>query len=162
MDCYQRFLLGIIFLFGVVCFQQVSAEVTADPFGLAVTVENNDTLQTEMILSNDLDHDMAYVIRMSEVDNIMGRDANLPGGDAYYHPGPRRDRRSDPDDAGYFWVDSDEDDGPEYDWIDIANREGAERLQVQDNWISGVLELGFEFPWYGEWYPSVRVCSNGW
>ncbi|MCF7810723.1 choice-of-anchor D domain-containing protein [bacterium] len=73
---------------------------------------------------------------------------------------PRRDRRSDPDEAGYEWRDSDDSDGPEYNWIDITG-EGT-RLNPSDDWNSGVLEFGWTFNYYGQEYSALRACSNGW
>ena len=138
------------------------AEVTVDPVGLAVSVEAGNDLQTEMTLSNPFDYNISFKIKLHEIDEEMrALNANLMRNLRDLH-GPARDRRGDPDDAGYFWVDQNEDDGPDFDWVDIANREGAQRLQLADDWNSGEIELGFEFPWYGEWYPSVRICSNGW
>jgi len=137
------------------------AEVTVDPFGFAVSVEANDTLQTEMTLTNHDDRNITFAICMEDVDQMMDlRMSSLRN--VHDLPGPARDRRGDPDDAGYFWVDNNEDDGPEFEWIDIVGRDGAERLQVGDNWNSGEIELGFDFPWYGEWYPSLRIGSDGW
>ncbi|MCF7811017.1 T9SS type A sorting domain-containing protein [bacterium] len=139
----------VIFLFtGLIT---ISAQVFIDPVGVAVSTEAGDSIAVEVTLTNNGDSDVYFALDFDEPPDENNRNA-----------GPRRDDRSDPDDAGYFWVDDDEDDGPEFNWIDIANREGAERLQAGDDWNSGVIDLGFEFPWYGEWYSSVRVCSNGW
>ena len=71
-----------------------------------------------------------------------------------------RDRRGEPDQGDVEWRDNDEGDGPEYEWIDIS--EIGQRLQPGDDWNSGPLAFGFEFPWYGQVYNSVNACSNGW
>ena len=122
----------------------LNAEVTIDPIGVAVSLEQNDTLAVEAVLQNTGGTDISYRLTLQPVEEN------------------RRDRRGEPDDFGYFWVDNNEDDGPDYQWENIANRQGAVQLQAGNNWNSGELELGFEFPWYGEWYPSIRVCENGW
>src|SRR3990172_10161995 len=44
---------------------------------------------------------------------------------------PRRDRRSDPDEAGYEFRDSDEGDGPAYEWVDIVDRDGAQSWRMK-------------------------------
>ena len=72
---------------------------------------------------------------------------------------PRRDERGDPDDAGYYWLDSAEDDGPEYQWVDIS--QVGQRLQATDDWNSGWIQLGFDFPWYDQAFNQLRICSNG-
>ncbi|RLC64716.1 MAG: hypothetical protein DRI01_02885, partial [Chloroflexi bacterium] len=74
--------------------------------------------------------------------------------------GPRRDRRGGPDNFGYRWIDSDEDDGPNFNWIDIS-RDGR-RLDAEDDWNSGRIDLGWSFPWYGNNFSIIRICSNGW
>jgi len=151
-----------LFLLCLLICRFTDAQVTVDPFGFAVSIEANDNLQTEMTLNNHNDQDISFAVSLEEIENdVMGLNANLLR-NAFDLRGPARDRRGEPDDAGYFWVDNNEDDGPEFNWIDIVNRDGAQRLQIADNINSGELELGFEFPWYGEWYPSIRVCSNGW
>ncbi|MFN3820881.1 MAG: FlgD immunoglobulin-like domain containing protein, partial [bacterium] len=76
--------------------------------------------------------------------------------------GPIRDRRGGPDQAGYEWRDSDERDGPRFQWIDVPNLEGRQQLQAGDDVNVGPLNLGFEFPWYGQNYSQIRACSNGW
>jgi len=150
MVYYQKILLITALMTGLFCSSSVIAEITVEPFGFAVSVEENgDPVEVDVILRNSRNDDVAFEIELEEIEEEQ-------------RGGPRRDDRGDPDDAGYFWVDDDEEDGPEFDWIDIVNRDGAERLQAGNNWNSGELELGFEFPWYGEWYPSVRVCTNGW
>ncbi|MFN3821027.1 MAG: carboxypeptidase regulatory-like domain-containing protein [bacterium] len=76
---------------------------------------------------------------------------------------PDRDRRGGPDRFGYRWVDSDEQGGGvRYEWIDIRNLQGVQQLQGGDDINVGPYELGFQFPWYGQMYDRVRLCSNGW
>ena len=76
------------------------------------------------------------------------------------NPEPRRDRSGGPDDFGYRWLDSDEENGPEFEWIDIED--DGDRLQAGDDWNSGRLDLGFAFPYYDEEHEWFRLCSNGW
>ena len=73
---------------------------------------------------------------------------------------PRRDRGSEPDDAGYSFRDDDEDFVPDFDWRDIS--EDGQQLEPGDDWNSGPLAFEFAFEWYGEEYNSVNVNSNGW
>lgn len=80
----------------------------------------------------------------------IDEDANNPG----------RDARGGPDGAGYEWRDNQEPDGIEYEWIDITGN--GTRLYASDDWNSGVINLGFTFPYYDQEYSSIRVCSNGW
>ncbi len=74
---------------------------------------------------------------------------------------PSRDRRNDPDDAGYQYRDSDENDGPAYNWINIVDRDGAQSWRLGDDQTVQT-RLGFEFTWYGNAYQDINLCSNGW
>ncbi|MBM3326135.1 MAG: T9SS type A sorting domain-containing protein, partial [Calditrichaeota bacterium] len=122
-----------------------------------------DTLDTELIIQNQTGSDITFKIDLREVDQQFAA-GSIQYLSARGAPpvGPARDRRGEPDRAGYYWIDNAEQDGPRYNWVDIQNRQGVQRLNAGDDWNSGVLELGFEFPWYGEWYSAIRVCSNGW
>ena len=68
--------------------------------------------------------------------------------------------RGGPDAFGYVWIDSDEPGGPTFNWIDI--RPNATRLLMTDDNNQGPFPLGFTFPFYGNNFTSLRVCSNGW
>ena len=68
-----------------------------------------------------------------------------------------------PDNFGYVWIDSDEPDGPSFNWIDISSIGiiidfGADI----DDGNSGPIPLGFTFPFYGTDFNSINVCTNGW
>jgi len=76
--------------------------------------------------------------------------------------GLTRDRRGEPDNAGYSWRDSEEADGPTFRWIEIRGREGCIQLPAGINRNVGPYDLGFEFPWYAQNYGQIRCCSNGW
>ena len=73
---------------------------------------------------------------------------------------PSLDPAGGPDGMGYTWVDNAEDDGPDFEWIDIS--EIGTQLDAGDDWLSPWQDIGFVFPWYTEEYEQVRVCSNGW
>ena len=73
---------------------------------------------------------------------------------------PTHDPAGDPDGMGYVWVDNAENDGPDFEWIDIS--EIGTRLDAGDDWLSPWQEIGFVFPWYTDDYSQIRICSNGW
>ncbi|MDP8240375.1 MAG: choice-of-anchor D domain-containing protein, partial [Candidatus Hatepunaea meridiana] len=74
----------------------------------------------------------------------------------------RRDRSSDPDDAGYEWRDNDEEGGPEFDWIDLNEFEGVQTYELSDDQNTGALELGWLFPFWDREFENIFVDSDGW
>ncbi len=65
-----------------------------------------------------------------------------------------------PDEFGYFWIDSNEPNGPTFDWVDISGI--GEQVQLTDDDNEGPFDLGFQMPFYGNIHNSIRICSNGW
>ncbi|MBD3168045.1 MAG: T9SS type A sorting domain-containing protein [candidate division Zixibacteria bacterium] len=116
------------------------ARLSVNPDSFAPTLYSGDTMVTEMIISNTGDLDLNYLIGDNEIDNGGG-----------------------PDEFGYAWMDSDEHNGPDYNWIDITGIGTPVTFQPDNiNGNSGPLELGFEFPYYGISYGQINVCTNGW
>lgn len=64
-----------------------------------------------------------------------------------------------PDSYGYRWTDSNEQDGPVYNWIEITS--SGVPVYIEDEMIQGPYNLGFNFDFYGSMYNSVYVGSNG-
>jgi len=104
-------------------------------------------------------------------DNVQQAFNLVNNGDAAFHynffiqsggPANGRDARGGPDEMEYEWRDSDEDDGPVYEWIDIINLEATRNLQANDDdSLYGMFDLGFEFPFYGEVYNEIGIDANG-
>ena len=65
------------------------------------------------------------------------------------------------DTYGHMWIDSDEPNGPIFDWIDISLT-GTEVQLTGNNSISSEITIGFPFSFYGQPYTDFRVCTNGW
>ncbi len=65
-----------------------------------------------------------------------------------------------PDEFGYTWIDSDEENGPHYDWVDITGV--GEALSMSDDDNQGPFGINFDFPFYGQEFNTLRICSNGW
>ena len=66
-----------------------------------------------------------------------------------------------PDEFGYTWIDSDEPGGPSYEWRDITGIGEMIPISYDDDNI-GPMDIGFDFPFYGETYSTFNMCSNGW
>ena len=65
-----------------------------------------------------------------------------------------------PDNYGYYFIDSDEIDGPDFNWIDISET-GTEVTSIKDDNFLGPFDIGFEIDYYGNKYSSFYVASNG-
>lgn len=73
-----------------------------------------------------------------------------------------------PDAFGYKWIDSDEPNGPQYVWNDIAatgieltNWIATGTFNAKDEGYAGPVQLGFPFKFYGQTKTQVYVSSNG-
>ena len=89
---------------------------------------------------------------------------DLPKGeDDGYEGMPMRFDMGGPDNYGYYWTDSDEPNGPTFDWIDISGI-GTDIMvtdPLSDDSYSGPHDLEFSFPYYGTLYDQVYIGSNG-
>jgi PKD repeat protein len=77
------------------------------------------------------------------------------------HPGwiPRDLRHSGgPDSYGYVFIDSNEPDGPQFNYI---NFDGETITNMGDDDYRGPIQLPFDFTFYGETYSQVYINSNG-
>ncbi len=75
--------------------------------------------------------------------------------------GPVAENRGGPDTFGYRWIDSDEPGGPVFSWTDISTTGQALGITADDA-TSPPVALGFSVPFYGTFFDSIRVCTNGW
>ncbi|NQT34322.1 hypothetical protein HQ587_03960, partial [bacterium] len=125
------------------------AIIVVDPQALNTQLLANETEELNFTVSNEGD---TLLIYETEIEITLE-----PEG------APRRDRRGGPDDIEYEWRDDDEEDGLDYNWIDVSNREDVVEIPFQnDNINLGPFDLGFDFNFWGDTYNSIRVCSNGW
>ncbi|OGC93468.1 MAG: hypothetical protein A2W25_05635 [candidate division Zixibacteria bacterium RBG_16_53_22] len=69
--------------------------------------------------------------------------------------------RGGPDAFGYEWVDSDEPDGPAYQWTDITG-DGVQVPMSFDDQNLGPFDIGFDVDYYGQTFSQFYICSNGW
>ncbi|MDP8207248.1 MAG: carboxypeptidase regulatory-like domain-containing protein [Candidatus Electryonea clarkiae] len=65
-----------------------------------------------------------------------------------------------PDDYGYEFIDSQEEDGPEFNWIDISET-GTEMTALYNFGREiGPIAIPFDFNFYGEDYDEIWICSH--
>ena len=95
----------------------------------------------------------------AEVDEIALRNNDEPIGP------PMILGRGGPDAFGYEWVDSDEPDGPVFNWVDITSN-GTEITPwphgTVDNGYTDLFPMGMDFEFYGITYSDIVVGTNGW
>lgn len=89
--------------------------------------------------------------RYAEMEPVKGESASRPIGFAGAGAGG-------PDQFGYVWMDSNQENGPVFDWFEI--REVGRRIELFDE--DGVtVPLPFKFPFYGSLKTQVGIASNG-
>ncbi len=66
-----------------------------------------------------------------------------------------------PDAAGYRWTDSDSPDGLPFAWEEVSEV-GARVFGGADDSTRADVPLPFAFPFYGDTFTTVNVCTNGW
>ena len=66
-----------------------------------------------------------------------------------------------PDEFGYFWSDSNINSELAYNWVDIV--ENGTQVSFEDNDAgTSLIDIGFDFSFYGQSYSQFRVNANGW
>jgi len=66
-----------------------------------------------------------------------------------------------PDNFGYTWRDSDQPGGPAFAWVDISGVGTPVAFSSGDDNNVQNIPIGFAFPFYGNSFTSVNVCTNG-
>jgi len=136
----------------------------AGPGTLNYTVENLPVFNKIGTFSQLLDKGLVQPSRPSFPDNFIvpvdwpkGTSLNVTGNEVSRDAGG-------PDAFGYIWVDSDEPNGPAFDWIDVQGV-GTEVPQLvdegSDDDFAGPFAIGFPFNYYGSVYTSFYISSNG-
>jgi hypothetical protein len=125
------------------------------------------SIDTEFLyISNLGEMPLHFIIRDIENPSRTARVKNPSGG---FEAEPRKGEKDPPggtspegsggpDDFGYYWIDSDEPGGPEFNWIDIASY-GTPLFLGDDDYET--VTLPFIFPFYGENKTSMKISSNG-
>jgi subtilisin family serine protease len=75
---------------------------------------------------------------------------------------PVTERQGGPDAFGYRYRDSDEPGGPAFGWVDISSIGTPITFASFDDSNAGPIPIGFDFPFYGNTFNTLRACTNGW
>ncbi len=85
----------------------------------------------------------------------------LKGRDDRFGPGVSVRAQGGMDAFGYAYIDSNEADGPTFNWIDITTS-GTAISGLGDDATAGPFPIGFTFSFYGNDFSDFYVSSNGW
>jgi hypothetical protein len=112
-------------------------QIEFDPDTLEATVTANSTVTVTTVLSNTGDQMLEFAF-----------------------PGYNNRAWGGPDDFGYYWIDSDEEGGPGWEYTDISET-GTLIEGFQDDNTLGPFEFGFDFPFYGSFKSLFYISANG-
>jgi subtilisin family serine protease/flagellar hook assembly protein FlgD len=124
-------------------------EITVTPTSLSETLNPNESSNLELLLSNGGQGPLSFtasVQQLSAAFHGVAEESFTRGSGG-------------PDSFGYQWIDSDEADGPVYQWVEIRDIGAAQVMH--DNTYTLPKPLGFSFPFYGNVHTSVRISTNG-
>ncbi|MFY9134729.1 MAG: PKD domain-containing protein, partial [Bacillota bacterium] len=123
--------------------------IGVEPTEIHTRLEWGETCEETIAISNDGLGDLDYAARIELVGIV----------DASGTVAPVRGLGSGgPDEYGYFWTDSDEPGVVTPEWFEISEIGTQVTLGGED---SVVVNLPFEFPFYGDVKNSIRISSNG-
>ncbi len=120
-------------------------DIAVSPDSISETLNVTDSITVPIQLNN---------VGLGELNFTVQIAGNL-------HPGTGIEGAGGSDNFGHIWIDSDEADGPEFQWIDISQTGTLITLTGNDA-HSDAINLSFDFPFYGEVNDHFWVCTNGW
>lgn len=155
----------------------VSATLTVPAADIDVVVPepldvdlNLDQVETRIITINNYGEGTLLFEIIPEY--ISGPTAGDATGDAVIHhlelakgeDDPRRGQvviqgTGGPDGFGYYWIDSDQPGGPRFQWVEIEHTGTDTGIHGDDDAV--VLDMGFDFSFYGNTYSQVMIAEDG-
>jgi subtilisin family serine protease len=136
-------------------------DVAADPTSVSATLPIPATSNQTLTLRNEGGSDLNFVVGTNLTADAVPIYDELALGKGEADPRQGILGSGGPDVFGYTWRDSDDPNGPTFDWVDITTIGTPLSLTGDDATTSGV-PIGFTFPFYGGTFSSVNVCTNGW
>lgn len=153
-------------------FDLVRPVIGLAPNSILVNLQAGETANRTLTVSNSGDAVLSYSIAVRDMTGT----AVLPAERLYsadhfvVQSKGTEDRRigkpvkfgsGGPDESGYRWTDSDESNGPVYQWTDIRNTGTLLTTISNCDDCYQAQALSFEFPFYGNNFSSIYVSSNG-
>ena len=144
------------------------AQITVSPLEFLVTTNVGRQVSRQLALGNTGGDALHYQIQVVTTD-LFARAPETPplaaramgATVAKASAGLGLAARGGPDRYGHAWLDSDEPDGPVYQWIELVG--SGTLMQVSgDDVISSPTSIGFTFPFYDSHFTQFTACSNGW
>ncbi len=159
-------------------------EISIIPMSFTETMDQRDSMVKELIIENSgtgvLEYTLNIIPQLSKSSRFYEllensdvepahRDYpteflnyNIPKGEQDNRIGfPVEKDAGGPDNYNYYWIDSDDPEGPDFEWIDVSLT-GVDIIStLGDDTYSGPYDLGFSFSYYGNVYSSIYIGSNG-
>jgi hypothetical protein len=124
--------------------------ITISPGIFYEEIPTSITLNKDLIIGNNGIWDLDFILGAVPTFGMLPEDYPSSGGSTLGFGGP--------DNSGHVWIDSDEPDGPTYEWIEIKTQ-GTSVLLGDDD--AEYVTLPFTFPFYGSGKNSLLISSNG-
>ena len=140
----------------------VAPDIDPSPTSLSASATIPGSANRTLTLYNRGGSDLNFVVGTQITASASHVYQGLELGKDQADPRPGLLGSGGPDVFGYTWRDSDEPSGPAFDWVDISGIGTPVTFSNADDGNTSAIPLGFSFPFYGNSFNTVNVCTNGW
>ncbi len=156
-------------LSNVVQLKTLNAQLDVEPLSLPLFTVKQGSLHSfpvTLINSGEADIDIDIGLSIIESGASQGtsqyqQSRTISKGELDYRVGgPVIYNQGGPDSFSNRWIDSNEHGGPVFNWIDISET-GTPLVGLEDDSTVGPVDIGFNFPFYGEEQSQIFISSNG-
>ncbi len=145
-----------------------AASILSDNSALLITTEPSVTLPTPNLNysydnlsfeleSNQLQESSLYISNNGEIGSLLNYSVSVSYPEI---ESPFDVSGGAPDSYGYYWSDSNISNDLGYEWIDIDSNQQASFINNDNS--TELIDIGFDFPFYGESYSQFLINPNGW